>query len=184
MPDPTMSPDDWAAVRRVLELLDPGASVMYSHRFTDVGGEVGVAFGQMPFTVRDVIALIRAQEPCAACGFSAATCAVPGAVCCGECSHGKGDSRSGAALIATERRRQIEIGYDAAHDASHSVDDLLFLAYGYLHTAMRSPDRAEVVTGRRVDPAGVAAVAVKAGALIAAAIDRLAAPNAGEPCRG
>lgn len=96
-------------------------------------------------------------------------------------------SGSGAAAIADERQRQIdEEGYTPEHDLEHHGDDLIFASIAYLHAARAIPRHVAVqwwpwpdgfkpqtqsppdyprVTDRRD--------LIKAGALIAAAIDRL-----------
>lgn len=69
----------------------------------------------------------------------------------------------GVQAIARERGRQItELGYDAEHDAGHTAHDLMGMALAYLGVAYWQPN------GRVERPD-----LVKAGALVAAAIDRL-----------
>lgn len=77
----------------------------------------------------------------------------------------------GAAAIAVERQRQIdEEGYTAQHDARHHVDQFVQAAGAYL--GLSNWSKWEI---KREDGDGfyVRRNLVKAGALIAAAIDRL-----------
>ncbi len=87
------------------------------------------------------------------------------------------DIRSGAALIAEERQRQIDQeGYTLEHDKGHMAIQLLEAANCYILSSKRftrlatenwpwAPETFKPTTPRRD--------LVKAGALIAAAIDRL-----------
>lgn len=89
----------------------------------------------------------------------------------------------GAALIATERVRQItEEGYSAAHDRSHGGQELAWGAYGYLFRAARTdiPQDDPAVPLEWPWPKGQwkpkgsrVRNLVVAGALIAAEVDRL-----------
>lgn len=82
----------------------------------------------------------------------------------------------GATSIAIERQRQIETeGYTTEHDADHSVSTLVNAAEAYLGWGLKTwpwsekdfkPDPTDDGMYHRRD-------LVKAGALIAAAIDRL-----------
>jgi hypothetical protein len=97
---------------------------------------------------------------------------------------------SGAELIATERERQVtEEGYDAAHDRGHA-DDLIAAAVGYAQAGAADIEGSKYPSWVANDPADPAIDwpwhpdywkptgdpvrdLVKAGALIAAAIDSL-----------
>lgn len=87
---------------------------------------------------------------------------------------------SGADLIREERRRQIEVeGYDAMHDRHHTPQVLCRAAVGYaLHDdpSKLVADAAANLwpwSGEFWKPKGQLRNLVRAGALIAAAIDRL-----------
>jgi hypothetical protein len=96
----------------------------------------------------------------------------------------------GVGLIAAERRRQVEVeGYDASHDAAHNnADDLALAGATYALTAdMRILwHKRQPVTWPwgapywKPTPDDRMRELVKAGALIAAAIDRLAAARGSE----
>ena len=81
----------------------------------------------------------------------------------------------GAELIASERARQIEIGYDGKHDHQHPADEFMRAAMAYLYAALGRKEDAMGVWCWGKDyfkPRDVERNLVKAGALIAAAIDR------------
>lgn len=87
---------------------------------------------------------------------------------------------TGAELIAAERERQInQEGYDASHDMEHDWDVLNSAAMAYLISAHRgNPERAYWPWLEGFKPTGPEEPLkdlVRAGALIAAAIDRLQA---------
>lgn len=88
-----------------------------------------------------------------------------------------GASKSGAAAIAIERQRQInELGYDTDHDQQHYVADLVGAALLYLKVGNELSRNARGWGLKVIDDDGgfyVRANLVKAGAMIAAAIDRL-----------
>ncbi len=93
-----------------------------------------------------------------------------------------GDTRNGAALIAEERQRQIDQeGWTAEHDDQHGNAELLEAAIAYVATAIpRSVRNIRPSFWWPVDwdlryfkPKDSIANLVKAGALIAAEIDRL-----------
>lgn len=99
---------------------------------------------------------------------------------------------SGAELIAAERRRQIEVeGYTAEHDAQHRPGEFTHAAGAYLYSALQQIDplcgwTREMVEEIALDrgllqwpwdapgyrPKGPLSDLVRAGALIAAEIDR------------
>jgi hypothetical protein len=89
---------------------------------------------------------------------------------------------SGANRILTERSRQIDAeGYDTTHDAEHSREHLLLAAQAYLRVALTPTQPVAEFVGETVWPFqggfkptidDVDKMLVKAGALIAAAIDR------------
>ena len=105
--------------------------------------------------------------------------------------------KTGAELIADERKRQIEVeGYTEQHDYEHSVREFISAAISYSHTALTNAIREEYhVTSSDENDALDSVIKgmgktfvwgekafksttclcdlVKAGALIAAAIDRL-----------
>lgn len=82
-------------------------------------------------------------------------------------------AHTGVEAIAAERLHQIEdLGYTTEHDLRHSVDDFVTAAAAYLGQSTRPPRWAI----KRADPDSgyyQRADLVTAGALIAAAIDRL-----------
>jgi hypothetical protein len=94
---------------------------------------------------------------------------------------------SGADLIATERRRQIEVeGWDAANDAGNDEQEMVYGASAYLqsvmhphhHPNMKRDFILNMYWPRQWNPAWFKPTTpirdlVKAGALIAAEIDRL-----------
>lgn len=83
--------------------------------------------------------------------------------------------QTGAEAIAAERRRQIEEeGYTAEHDSRHSIYSFVTTAAAYL--GQLKPEVLPRFEVKRANPGGVVYERrdlVKAGALIAAAIDRL-----------
>jgi hypothetical protein len=95
--------------------------------------------------------------------------------------------RTGAALIAAERQRQIDVeGWTPEHDTEHDDHDLVFAAACYV-----TPDYARFLTNSGIPadwpwepsawkptPDDRVRELVKAGALIAAEIDRLQAQEA------
>ena len=95
----------------------------------------------------------------------------------------EGDVSSGTGLIAAERKRQIEAeGYTAEHDAQHETGELARAGAASALFAGRNEVLAERVwpferagfKPVRTDSWDATGSLVKAGALIAAAIDRLA----------
>lgn len=85
---------------------------------------------------------------------------------------------TGAERIAAERRRQIEEkGYDAGHDAGHAEGDLTSAAMAYLCAATNreAEGRAFWPWMDGFKPSTVVRDLEKAGALLAAEIDRLTA---------
>lgn len=94
----------------------------------------------------------------------------------------------GVALIATERRRQVEAeGWTAEHDAEHAEGDLYEAAIAYLlgigePEGMPPPDPWPWGAEWYKPSADPLRTLVKAGALIAAEIDRrLLVPSSQEP---
>lgn len=93
-------------------------------------------------------------------------------------------STSGAQAITVERQRQIdEEGYTPEHDRHHAVQQLMDAAEAYL-THASGMTISECLLGWPWDvpsfkPSDARADLVKAGALIAAAIDRLDEINGG-----
>ena len=89
------------------------------------------------------------------------------------------DSSIGVKQIGAERQRQIDIeGWTPEHDAEHDGDDLALAALAYVmpgwrrnHWRMPEPDWAP--GWFKPTPDDRARELIKAGALIAAAIDRL-----------
>jgi hypothetical protein len=90
---------------------------------------------------------------------------------------------TGAELIAAERRRQVEEeGYSSEHDAQHSDMDLVVAAIAYLDDLV-CPRKGHPLpavwpwepSSWKPTPADLVRQLVKAGALLAAEIDRLAA---------
>ena len=76
---------------------------------------------------------------------------------------------SGAELIAAERQRQIDAeGWTPEHDDLHDGGELAYAAVGYIKR-----DRAEFPLSWTFKPGDRVRDLVKAGALIAAEIDRL-----------
>ena len=107
---------------------------------------------------------------------------------------------TGAERIAAERQRQIEVeGYAPEHDAEHIQSDLLAGAHCYLATGLmfNRPSHPCAAWGTYETPQGESGWPwddgwkpdlsdpipnlVKAGALIAAEIDRLAGAGENEP---
>lgn len=94
----------------------------------------------------------------------------------------------GTSLIKTERRRQINAGYGAAHDSGHTAGQLLGAAVCYVLNAANqhvppklwpwAPDRYKPAGH---DFAGRIKDLRRAGALIAAEIDRLTEMNDAQP---
>ena len=102
----------------------------------------------------------------------------------------------GTLLICRERMRQIdEEGFDAAHDAKHDQQELLLAALCYIESAgdyelglyYKNPRRGDIPSGwpfgaeswknEPWKPSNTMRMLVKAGAFIAAEIDRLLAEN-------
>lgn len=90
----------------------------------------------------------------------------------------------GAALIATERQRQVEQeGWTPEHDDEHDTGEMMSVARAYLYHAhaildgvkggYETPPMAWPWDARWWKPADPIRSLVKAGALIAAEIDRL-----------
>lgn len=100
---------------------------------------------------------------------------------------------NGAELIVQERNRQIEVeGFDKEHDSHHHVTEFINAASCYLQTGfcyavgnehsldhtIQHIKRGEFVWGKEwFKPTSCLRDLVKAGALIAAAIDRLQEEN-------
>lgn len=89
----------------------------------------------------------------------------------------------GVGIIASERQRQIEReGYDAAHDSEHDPKELIDAARAYLHAERSLSGAARMWPwGVGFKPTTLARNLAKAGALIAAALDRLGEPDPSEP---
>ena len=105
--------------------------------------------------------------------------------------------KKGIELIAEERQRQIEIeGYSAQHDSQHNASELIYAAIAYVESAkvgvncseIGNTDENEIMRrktemgryypfGSSFKPSTDIRDLVKAGALIAAAIDRLESTN-------
>ena len=89
------------------------------------------------------------------------------------------DGLSGAGMILEERGRQIqELGYDDAHDRQYSVENFVMAAMAYLDLHKNNDNCCEPIAYWPFDPQyfkprTLERDLVKAGALIAAAIDRL-----------
>ena len=101
--------------------------------------------------------------------------------------------KSGIELIADERQRQIEVeGYSAQHDSQHNASDFVYAAIAYTEAAkvgvncieigntneteimLRKAEMGKIYPfGWDFKPSTYVRDLVKAGALIAAAIDRL-----------
>ena len=102
-------------------------------------------------------------------------------------------TKSGIELIADERQRQIEVeGYNAQHDSQHNASDFVYAAISYAESAKVGVNCVEIgntneteIMLRKVEmgknypfgwdfkPSTNVRDLIKAGALIAAAIDRL-----------
>ena len=102
-------------------------------------------------------------------------------------------AKSGIELIAEERQRQIEVeGYSAQHDSQHHASDFIYAAISYAESAKVGVNCMEIgnnneneIMHRKIGmgrdypfgwdfkPSTNVRDLVKAGALIAAAIDRL-----------
>ena len=105
--------------------------------------------------------------------------------------------KKGIDLIAEERQRQIDVeGYNQQHDSQHKVSELIYAAIAYLESAKVGVNCAEMgntnedeIMMRKVGmgihypfgwdfkPSTNVRDLVKAGALIAAAIDRIESTN-------
>ena len=101
--------------------------------------------------------------------------------------------KTGIELIAEERQRQIEVeGYSAQHDSQHNVSEFVYAAISYVESAKVGVNCMEIgnndeneIMRRKIEmgrnypfgwdfkPSTNVRDLVKAGALIAAAIDRL-----------
>ena len=100
--------------------------------------------------------------------------------------------KTGIELIAEERQRQIEVeGYTEQHDSNHKVSEFISAAGSYAHSAVMYALKEEGATNDALTngipflkksfvwgydafkPTGCLKDLIKAGALIAAAIDRL-----------
>lgn len=89
--------------------------------------------------------------------------------------------KTGAQLIADERKRQIEKeGYDKEHDKNHDVDTLIKAALAYAEYDINGelayytwPWDIKNNKNKSFKPSTLKRNLIKAGALIAAAIDRL-----------
>ena len=102
-------------------------------------------------------------------------------------------TKSGIELISDERQRQIEVeGYSAQHDSNHKASDFVYAAIAYIESAKVGINCAEIGNtneneimrrktemgsyypfGWKFKPSTDVRDLVKAGALIAATIDRL-----------
>ena len=102
-------------------------------------------------------------------------------------------AKNGIQLIAEERQRQIDVhGYNQQHDSQHKVSELIYAAIAYVESAKVGVNCAEMgntnedeIMMRKVGmgihypfgwdfkPSTNVRDLVKAGALIAAAIDRI-----------
>jgi hypothetical protein len=84
---------------------------------------------------------------------------------------------NGAQEIANERQRQIDAeGYTDDHDLEHDTNDLIEAAEAYLLASQGDLDTAVVVwpwDRESFKPTAERRDLIKAGALVAAAIDRL-----------
>ena len=88
----------------------------------------------------------------------------------------------GIALIRAERLRQIAVeGYTPEHDAEHADSELAEAAAAYVLSAVGWPSSAADIWpfGDGFKPGAPLDSLVKAGALIAAEIDRIVAQEAG-----
>ncbi len=96
-------------------------------------------------------------------------------------------TQSGAQMIAAERKRQVEEeGYTAEHDGEHYGDELCYAAISYATPpADRNTDGSApldwpwMASQWKPCPQNRVRELVKAGALIAAEIDRLQRQNGG-----
>lgn len=83
----------------------------------------------------------------------------------------------GAEMISAERRRQIaDEGYSAEHDARHTPAQLIGAAMAYVYAALDQRDSARMYWPWRIEhfkPKDQISNLTRAGALIAAAIDRV-----------
>lgn len=83
---------------------------------------------------------------------------------------------TGVELIAEERARQQKIGYDKTHDLRHPTEAFVNAAAAYLYAALGETSKGESLwpwDSLYFKPKSAKRNLVKAGALIAAAIDRL-----------
>lgn len=84
---------------------------------------------------------------------------------------------TGAELIVAERKRQVEVeGWTPEHDAKHTCDDLIVAAEAYLESARGRQGAGHMLwpwSSRFWKPKNRKADLIRAGALIAAEIDRL-----------
>lgn len=96
--------------------------------------------------------------------------------------------KTGIELIAEERQRQIEVeGYTAEHDMKHSSDDFAGAATAYAYPPAWTYPGADIRAEEwpfdeesyKPSPDNRERELIKAGALIAAAIDRLNAEKTG-----
>ena len=105
--------------------------------------------------------------------------------------------KKGIELIAEERQRQIDVeGYSEQHDSQHPTSELIYAAIAYIESAkvgincmeMGNTEENEIMRrktemgrhypyGWTFKPSTNVRDLVKAGALIAAAIDRLCGSN-------
>lgn len=86
------------------------------------------------------------------------------------------ETPNGSELIAQERARQIKIGYDNTHDMRHPTEAFINAAAAYLYAALGQAEKGALLwpwDSIYFKPKGTIRNLVKAGALIAAAIDRL-----------
>jgi hypothetical protein len=100
--------------------------------------------------------------------------------------------KNGVELIAEERQRQIDVeGYSKEHDSQHKVSEFISAASSYTHSAVMHALKEEGATNDALTngipflkksfvwgydafkPTNCLRDLIKAGALIAAAIDRL-----------
>lgn len=82
----------------------------------------------------------------------------------------------GTDLIAQERQRQIEVeGYTQTHDSFHNANEFVLAALSYLSCNFTgfAPDLTWPWDSAAFKPKDLKANLVRAGALIAAALDRI-----------
>ena len=75
--------------------------------------------------------------------------------------------KTGVELVAEERQKQIDKGYDEQHDSQHEVKEFILATEAYLGSVIKSSLIWGKTSGSCIEDLA------KAGALIAAAIDRV-----------